>query len=85
VTFPQNAYRTADGVATIGVSNLLVCRPDLPTAVAAALTRLLVLRASTLVPAGAVGAQFLDVRSLIGTGALAVHPGAVLAYRSLHG
>jgi TRAP transporter TAXI family solute receptor len=85
VTFPQSAYRQAGGVATIGVSNLLVCRPDLDAAVAGALTRLLVLRASALVPGNAVGAQFLDVRSLIGTGGIPLHPGAVAAYRSLHG
>ncbi|MEU9879029.1 TAXI family TRAP transporter solute-binding subunit [Streptomyces phaeochromogenes] len=85
VSLPQSAYRTAGGVATIGVSNLLVCRPDLPRAVADALTHLLVLRATALVPDNAVGTQFLDVGSLIGTGGIALHPGAVAAYRSLHG
>ncbi|MGW0334684.1 TAXI family TRAP transporter solute-binding subunit [Streptomyces sp. NPDC003011] len=85
VTLPQGAYRTAGGVATIGVSNLLVCRPDLSRTVADALTRLLVLRATALVPGNAVGTQFLDVRSLIGTGSIALHPGAAAAYRSLHG
>jgi TRAP-type uncharacterized transport system substrate-binding protein len=85
VTLPHGAYRAADGVATIGVSNLLVCRPDLARGVADALTRLLVLRATALVPGNAVGTQFLDVRSLIGTGGIALHPGAVAAYRSLHG
>lgn len=85
VSLPQGAYRRAGGVATIGVSNLLVCPPDLPRAVADALTRLLVLRATALVPGNAVGTQFLDVRSLIGTGGIALYPGAVAAYRSLHG
>ncbi|MDH6437684.1 TRAP transporter TAXI family solute receptor [Streptomyces sp. SAI-144] len=85
VELPQDAYRAAAGVATIGVSNLLVCRPDLASETAEALTRLLVLRASAFVPEGAVGAQFLDVRSLIGTGSIPLHPGAVEAYRSLHG
>ncbi|MFI5475788.1 TAXI family TRAP transporter solute-binding subunit [Streptomyces cacaoi] len=85
VSLPQGAYRSAGGVGTIGVSNLLVCRPDLPSGVADALTRLLVLRASALVPGNAVGTQFLDVGSLIGTGGIALHPGAVAAYRSLHG
>ncbi|KOU73596.1 C4-dicarboxylate ABC transporter substrate-binding protein [Streptomyces sp. MMG1533] len=85
VSLPQGAYRTAGGVATIGVSNLLVCRPDLSRTVADALTRLLVLRATALVPENAVGTQFLDVTSLIGTGSIALHPGAAAAYRSLHG
>ncbi|WP_053846126.1 TAXI family TRAP transporter solute-binding subunit [Streptomyces sp. NRRL B-24085] len=85
VELPQDAYRAAAGVATIGVSNLLVCRPDLAVETAEALARLLVLRAPAFVPEGAVGAQFLDVRSLIGTGSVPLHPGAVEAYRSLHG
>ncbi|MCT9082940.1 TAXI family TRAP transporter solute-binding subunit [Streptomyces fulvoviolaceus] len=85
VSLPQGAYRSAGGVATIGVSNLLVCRPDLALSTADALTRLLVLRATALVPGNAVGTQFLDVRSLIGTGGIALHPGAAAAYRSLHG
>ncbi|WP_411152282.1 TAXI family TRAP transporter solute-binding subunit [Streptomyces sp. A30] len=85
VSLPQGAYRAAGGVATIGVSNLLVCRPDLSRTVADALTRLLVLRATALVPDNAVGTQFLDVGSLIGTGSIPLHPGAAAAYRSLHG
>lgn len=85
VSLPQGAYRAAGGVATIGVSNLLVCRPDLDRDVAEALTRLLVKRAGSLVPDNAVGTQFLDVRSLIGTGGVALHPGALAAYRALHG
>jgi TRAP-type uncharacterized transport system substrate-binding protein len=85
VFLPQGAYRAAGGVATIGVSNLLVCRPDLPRSMAEALTCLLVLRATALVPPNAVGTQFLDVGSLIGTGDIVLHPGAVAAYRSLHG
>ncbi|WP_151772186.1 TAXI family TRAP transporter solute-binding subunit [Streptomyces abyssomicinicus] len=85
VLFPPRAYRAAGGVATVGVSNLLVCRPDLDPAVAGLLTRLLVLRAASLVPDRAVGAQFLDIRSLISTGATPLHPGAVTAYRALHG
>ncbi|MBU6529649.1 TAXI family TRAP transporter solute-binding subunit [Streptomyces mayonensis] len=85
VSLPQGAYRMAGGVATIGVSNLLVCRPTLRHDVAEAVTRLLVMRATSLVPGNAVGAQFLDVRSLIGTGGVALHPGALAAYRALHG
>jgi hypothetical protein len=67
------------------VSNLLVCRPDLARNVAGAITRLLVLRATALVPDNAAGTQFLDVRSMIGTGGIALRPGAVAAYRSLRG
>ncbi|MDX2602097.1 TAXI family TRAP transporter solute-binding subunit [Streptomyces caniscabiei] len=85
VTVPAGAYRGTPEVATIGVANLLLCRPDLPVPVAAALTRVLVRRATRLVPTTALGTQFLDVRSLISTGVVPLHPGAVAAYRELHG
>ncbi|WP_031488027.1 TAXI family TRAP transporter solute-binding subunit [Streptomyces bicolor] len=85
VTVPAGAYRGTREVATIGVANLLLCRPDLPAPVAAALTDVLVRRAGHLVPATALGTQFLDVRSLISTGVVPLHPGAVTAYRELHG
>ncbi|MFH9008972.1 TAXI family TRAP transporter solute-binding subunit [Streptomyces afghaniensis] len=85
VTVPSNAYRGTAGVATIGVTNLLLCRPDLPDAVAAAVTRILVLRADRLVPEESVGTQFLDAPSLIATGTVPLHPGAMAAYREVHG
>lgn len=84
VRVPAGAYRSPE-VDTIGVANLLVCRPDLPAGVAAAVTRVLVQRAGQLVPAQTVATQFLDVRSLIGTGSVPLHPGAVETYRALHG
>lgn len=85
VTVPESAYRGSAAVTTIGVANLLLCRPDLPDDVASTLTKLLVLRADHLVPAESVGAQFLDAPSLVTTGAVPLHPGAVAAYRKLHG
>ncbi|MDN0200527.1 TAXI family TRAP transporter solute-binding subunit [Streptomyces sp. S.PNR 29] len=85
VTVPAGAYPGTTEVATIGVANLLLCRPDLPGPVAAALTRVLVRRATHLVPTAALGTQFLDVRSLISTGVVPLHAGAVAAYRELHG
>jgi TRAP transporter TAXI family solute receptor len=85
VSVPSGVYRAAAEVPTIGEANLLVCRTALPDEVAAAVVRVLVGRAARLVPQQAVGAQFLDVRSLIGTAGLPLHPGAVEAYRALHG
>lgn len=85
VTVPAGAYPGTREVTTIGVANLLLCRPDLPAPVAAALTHVLVRRAGRLVPAAALGTQFLDARSLISTGPVPLHPGAVTAYRELHG
>lgn len=85
VTVPAGAYLGMPEVATIGVANLLLCRPGLPAPVAAALTRVLVRRATRLVPTTALGTQFLDARSLISTGVVPLHSGAVAAYRELHG
>ncbi|MFI9008334.1 TAXI family TRAP transporter solute-binding subunit [Actinosynnema sp. NPDC053489] len=85
VPVPVGVYGAAREVPTIGVANLLVCRASLPDDVAAAVTRTLVSRAAALVPGQTVGTQFLDVRSLIGTATLPLHPGAAATYRHLHG
>jgi len=85
VQVPDGAYRGVGSLATIGVANLLVCSPALPDDVAAAVVRVLVERAADLVPAQAVGAQFLDVRTLIGTEPVPLQPGAAAEYRTLHG
>ncbi|MER5264765.1 TAXI family TRAP transporter solute-binding subunit [Actinosynnema sp. NPDC002837] len=85
VPVPVGVYGATREVPTIGVANLLVCRASLPDDVAAAVTRTLVSRAAALVPRQTLGTQFLDVRSLIGTAGLPLHPGAAATYRSLHG
>ncbi|UJW30767.1 TAXI family TRAP transporter solute-binding subunit [Saccharothrix sp. AJ9571] len=85
VRVPSRAYDGVGEVPTIGTANLLACAPSLPDDVAAAVVRVLVSHAADLVPAEAVGAQFLDVRTLIGTGEVPLHPGAVRTYRELHG
>lgn len=85
VQVPAGAYRGVGALGTIGVANLLVCSPKLPDEVAAAVVRVLAGRAAELVPAQAVGTQFLDVRTLIGTRPVALHPGAAGTYRALHG
>lgn len=85
VQVPAEAYRGVGAPATIGVANLLVCSPALPDDVAAAVVRVLAGRAADLVPAQAVGTQFLDVRTLIGTQPVPLQPGAAETYRALHG
>lgn len=85
VVVPPRAYRHTGGVPTVGVPNILACTPELPVDLAEAVVRILVLRAPFLVPQETVGTQFLDVRNLIGTGAVPLHPGAERAYRDLHG
>jgi TRAP transporter TAXI family solute receptor len=85
VTVPADAYGPAGPVPTVGVANLLVCTPALPADTAGAVARTLVAAAPELVPESALGTQYLDQRSLIGTGEIPLHPGAVAAYRELHG
>jgi TRAP transporter TAXI family solute receptor len=85
VLVPPGAYRTVRDVPTIGVANLLTCRADLPTDIAAVITAVLVERAARLVPDQAVGAQYMDIRALISTAGIPLHPGAATAYRRLHG
>jgi TRAP transporter TAXI family solute receptor len=85
VRLPSGAYAGVGALPTIGVANLLVCTPALPDAVAELVVRVLVRQAASLEPAQAVGTQFLDVRTLIDTGTVPLHPGAVAAYRALHG
>ena len=82
---PAGTYSGAEQVSTIGVPNLLICRPEVPRAVASKIVDVLVRHASGLVPAAAVGAHYLDPNSLIGTSPLKLHPGAAERYRSLHG
>nr|WP_223198424.1 TAXI family TRAP transporter solute-binding subunit [Solihabitans fulvus] len=82
---PSGAYRLVREVPTVGVANLLVCAPTLPDEIAAAVVRVLVQQSARLVPDQALGTQFLDVRTLIGTAGLPLHPGAAAAYRRLHG
>ncbi|MGH3692800.1 MAG: TAXI family TRAP transporter solute-binding subunit [Pseudonocardiaceae bacterium] len=84
-TVPANVYGSTSELPTIGVANLLVCRPDADPAVTAVVARVLVTHAARLVPEQALGTQFLDPRSLIATAGIPLHPGAIAAYRSLHG
>ncbi len=81
----MGVYDSKVDVPTIGTPNLLVCRPDLSNTYAGAVVRLLIAKAAQLVPEQALGTQYLDVRSLIDTGKVPLHPGAATEYRRLHG
>ncbi|MFE7796247.1 TAXI family TRAP transporter solute-binding subunit [Nocardia sp. NPDC057440] len=85
VEIPADAYPGGRAVHTVGVANLLLAAPSLPDEAAAAIVDLLVSYADALVPAEAAGTQFLDARSLIGTGSVPLHPGAAAVYRRRHG
>ncbi|PPK68391.1 TAXI family TRAP transporter solute-binding subunit [Actinokineospora auranticolor] len=85
VTIPSGTYRDAGEVTTVGVPNLLVASPAVPADVVEATVRVLVQRAGDLVPRQALGTQYLDVRSLIDTAPVPLHPRAAEAYRELRG
>lgn len=85
VIVPSDAYQHVRDVHTIGVANLLVCSPSLPAEIAGSAVSVLVRRAAALVPQQALGTRFLDARTLVGTGGVPLHPGAVNTYRDLHG
>ncbi|MEJ3657704.1 TAXI family TRAP transporter solute-binding subunit [Actinomycetes bacterium KLBMP 9759] len=82
---PAGAYGSAAPVPTVGVANLLVTMPTLAADVADVVVGALVAGAPELVPAAALGTQYLDQRSLIGTGDVPLHPAAAATYRRLHG
>jgi TRAP transporter TAXI family solute receptor len=76
---PRSTYGTAP-VATVGLSNYLVVRQDMPEELAYALTRLLFDGRDALASAHPAGAR-LNLRSAVDTFPLALHPGAVRFYR----
>lgn len=85
VVIPAGSYGDPRSVPTVGVSNLLVATPALPDDLAAAIATTLVRDAPELIPPSALGTQYLDLRSLIETGDVPLHPGAASAYRALRG
>ncbi|MCF6387465.1 TAXI family TRAP transporter solute-binding subunit [Mycobacterium sp. MBM] len=85
VPVPADVYGRHPAVTTVGVANLLLARGDVADGVAAAMVDLLLDDSSALVPAQAIGSQFLDAQSLIQTGPVALHPGAAAEYRRRHG
>ncbi|MFB9377731.1 TAXI family TRAP transporter solute-binding subunit [Kineococcus gynurae] len=85
VRVPVGAYGTEGRLSTVGVSNLLLARADLPDATAAQVVDVLLDDAGDLVPSTALGTQFLDQPSLVAVGSATLHPGAAAAYRRRHG
>ncbi|WP_405061665.1 TAXI family TRAP transporter solute-binding subunit [Kribbella sp. NBC_01505] len=85
VLVPAGVYGAPSAVAVLGIPNLLLCRPDLPTAVAREITNTLARQARLLVPPSAVGAQYLNLQSLVVTNPIPLHPGAAAEYRHLYG
>lgn len=81
---PTGAY-APPGLKSIGVPNLLLCRQDIAADVVGAVVDVLATDAPQLVPPYVRGLQYLDPPSMIQTGLVPLHPGALRAYRELHG
>ena len=81
---PDVGYGPASLGGTVGVANLLLCRPALSSWLARQIVLTLVQDARQLIPPFAQGRQYLSPPTMIQTGTVPLHPGAVDAYRSLH-
>ena len=81
---PAGSYVPA-GVYTIGSPDLLLCRPGLNSALVATTVNVLATDAPQLMPPEVRGLQYLQPPSMIQTGRIPLHPGAIEAYRALHG
>jgi TRAP transporter TAXI family solute receptor len=81
---PAGGY-VPPGLRSIGVPDLLLCRQGIADDVVAAVVDVLATDAPQLVPPYVRGLQYLDPPSMIQTGSIPLHPGAVRAYRKLHG
>jgi TRAP transporter TAXI family solute receptor len=73
------------GLRSIGVPDLLLCRQDVAADVVAAVVDVLATDAAQLVPPYVRGLQYLAPPSMIQTGLIPLHPGAIRGYRELHG
>lgn len=82
---PAGVYGSPVAVATVGVPNLLLVRPDLPDDAARTLVDVLVEDAESLVPPATVGQQYLTLPGLIDTGSVPLHPAALDRYRERYG
>jgi TRAP transporter TAXI family solute receptor len=81
---PVGAY-VPSSVYTIGSPDLLLCRPGLPNPLVAAAVDVLANDATQLMPPEVRGLQYLQPPSMIQTGLIPLHPGAIEEYRVLHG
>lgn len=81
---PSGGYAPV-GVHSIGVPDLLLSRGGTPAEQIAAVIEVIVQDAPQLVPPYVRGLQYLAPPSMIQTGTVPLHPGAVDAYRRLHG
>jgi len=85
VLVPAGVYGATEEVETVGIASLVLATSQLPDQVADGIAEVLITRADELIPAAALGAQYLSPSSLIYTFGIPLHPGAAAAYRRHHG
>lgn len=84
-SIPAGVYGAARAVPTIGIPNLLLARADLADDRARSLVDALIDDATQLVPAGALGVQYLTPASLIDTAPVPLHAAAARRFRERYG
>ena len=83
---PHVRYAPSDRApTTVGVPNFLLARPGLDSETAQTVVEVLAEDAARLLPDFVLGLQYLSPGSMIQTTPVRLHPGAVAAYRRLHG
>ena len=82
---PTGSYVTHEGLRSVGMPDMLLCRSGVPADIVSAMVDVLAADAPQLMPPTIRGLQYLDPPSMIQTGLVPLHPGAVEAYARLHG
>jgi TRAP transporter TAXI family solute receptor len=83
---PRVLYAPTDRApTTVGVPNFLLARPGLAPEMAQTVVEVLAEDAARLLPDFVLGLQYLTPGSMIQTTPVRLHPGAIAAYRRLHG
>ncbi|SDQ21768.1 TAXI family TRAP transporter solute-binding subunit [Microbacterium sp. cf332] len=85
VEITADVYPGQGDATTVGIPNLLLVRPDVPSDSVTLLVDVLLDEAPRLVPPGTLGVQYLTESSLIDTAPIELHPGALAAYRARYG
>jgi uncharacterized protein len=81
---PTGGY-VPSGVRSIGVPDLLLCRQGIAADLVSAVVDVLATDAPQLMPPSVRGLEYLDPPSMIQTGRIPLHPGAITAFDALHG
>ncbi|WP_313814587.1 TAXI family TRAP transporter solute-binding subunit [Glutamicibacter sp.] len=85
VEIPAGTYARVPESSSIGVANLLMAPGNMGNELVGKIVKMIVGHAQELIPRETAGMQFLSPQTLISTSGQPLHPGAIAAYRQLHG